>query len=104
MQFLDSALEQMAKNVGIDGFDEVVVGASVDDFQGRGLGFIRAENDDERINVPAGQPREQVRTFPNSAVADGQRQQKYIELGLLEELVGSFVTVTFENLEVRAEA
>jgi hypothetical protein len=45
-----------------------------------------------------------VRTFTNSAVADGQRQQKNIELGLLEELVGSFITVTFENLEVRAEA
>jgi hypothetical protein len=54
MQFLDRALEQMAKNVGIDGFDEVVVGTCVDDFQGRGLGFIRAENDDERVNVPAG--------------------------------------------------
>jgi hypothetical protein len=104
MKFFDSALKQMPKDVDIYGLYEVVVRAGVDDFQGRRLGFIRTQNDDEGVDVPARQTFQQMSAFADSAHAVGEGQKQDIELGLLEQFVGSLIIVAFQNLEMRAQA
>jgi len=104
MKFFDGAFEQMPKNINIDGFDEVVVRSGVDDFQGCGLGFVRAKNDDQCVDVSARQAFQQMRTFANTAGTDRQRQKQNVEFRLLQEFVRGFVIVTFENFKVRAQA
>jgi hypothetical protein len=61
----------MPKYIDIDRFDEIVVGAGVDDFQGRGFGFIRAKHDDQGVDVSAGQSFQQVGAFPDAAGTNG---------------------------------
>ncbi len=103
MELFDGALEQVAEHVGVDGLDEIIVGAGVDDFKGGGFGFVGTENNNEGVDIAARQAIEQMDAFFDAARTDGHGQQEYVEFRFLQQLVGVFVVFTFEHFKMRTK-
>jgi hypothetical protein len=93
----------MPQNVCIHRLDEIVVRAGVDYFQRGGFLFVRAENENERIDLAPDEPGQELRALANSAGCDGKCQKENVELGFLQKFVSGFVVLALEYFKVRSQ-
>ena len=102
-QLFDGALEKMAKDIGINRLDEVIVGAGVDHFHSGGFRLVGAENDYERVNFAAVEAAEEFGAFLDAAGSHGKGEEHNVELGFLKQRDGGLVFIALEDEIIGAE-